>query len=231
MSLPSDQWSVEELLKRCARRPPEHAAWCEFVRRFHPTIRLQVSRTFHSKARQEVERKPLLPEDLVDDLVQGVYLKLVEDGGRALERFEGEHDNSIYQYIAMIAVNVVRDHFREIRAQKRPKVSISLDQLIENGGEAALSCRPVAGPAAQPVNGIGLTVASEEIDRVLNRVVKGKNRDRDLLIFKLRYYEGLTLEEIARVLGFVISPVSVGSILNRIVRKLKPLMRPRALGR
>jgi RNA polymerase sigma factor (sigma-70 family) len=131
----------------------------------------------------------------------------------------------------MIAVNVVRDHFREIRAQKRPKVSISLDQLIENGGEAALSCRPVAGPAAQPVNGIGLTVASEEIDRVLNRVVKGKNRDRDLLIFKLRYYEGLTLEEIARVLGFVISPVSVGSILNRIVRKLKPLMRPRALGR
>jgi len=44
------------------------------------------------------------------------------------------------------------------------------------------------------------------------------------LIFKLRYYEGLTLSEITTALGLDLSPVSVGSILNRITVKLKSIL-------
>jgi DNA-directed RNA polymerase specialized sigma subunit len=51
--------------------------------------------------------------------------------------------------------------------------------------------------------------------------VSRRHRDRDALIFKLRYYEGLTLEEIKKTLGLDISPVGIGSILNRITHRLR----------
>ena len=119
--------------------PADEVAWQEFVRRYHETIRLNVIKTFNRKAREESDRKPQFPDDMVADLVQAVYMRLVEDHNRALERFEGQYANSIYQYLAMISINVVRDYFREMRAQKRPKISFSLDELLETGGDSALS--------------------------------------------------------------------------------------------
>ena len=215
------QWSVSSLLERCSGRPPDEEAWQEFVKRYHVTIRSNVIKTFHRKAKEESDRKPQFPEDMVEDLVQAVYMRLVEDRNRALARFEGEHENSIYQYLAMISINVVRDHFREARAQKRPKISISLDELLEIGGDGVLSDESVRwNPAASHRT----TLGEDEVEQALRRAVKGKNRDRDLLIFKLRYYEGLTLEEITATLGLGISAVSVGSILNRIIKKLRVLL-------
>ena len=207
------EWSVAHLLERCSTRPPDEEAWQEFVRRYHATIRTNVIKTFHRKAKEESDRKPQFPEDMVEDLIQAVYTRLVEDRNRALDRFEGEHDNSIYQYLAMISINVVRDCFREIRAQKRPKISISLDELLETRGDPA-----VVDVAHEP------RIGEDEIEVSLRKAVKGKNQDRDLMIFKLYYYEGLTHNEITELMNLDISAVSVGSILNRIVKKLRRLL-------
>ena len=114
------QLTVHELLKRCLQRPPNEGAWREFVQRYHGAIKTSVAKTFHLRASQETDRRAQFPEDLIDDLVQVVYMRLVEEGNRALDRFEGEHENSIFQYLGIISVNVVRDHFREAKAQKRP---------------------------------------------------------------------------------------------------------------
>ena len=214
-------WSVPHLLERCSGRPPDDEAWKEFVRRYHTTIRINVIKTFHRKAKEESDRKPQFPEDLVEDLVQAVYIRLVEDRNRALERFEGEHENSIFQYLGMIAINVVRDYFRETRAQKRPKISVSLDELLEMGGDGALMDESL-GALWKPANADSTSsLTEEEIDLALRRAVKGKNKDRDLLIFKLKFYEGLTLDEITQSMALDISPVSVGSIINRIIKKLR----------
>ena len=218
------QWSVAELLERCSGRPPDEEAWQEFVRRYHPTIRSNVLKTFHRKAKEESDRKPQFPDDLVEDLVQAVYMRLVEDRNRALERFQGQHENSIYQYLAMIAINVVRDYFRETRAQKRPKISVSLDELLDTGGDSVLSDEAHNARWNPVATSSGSTLSEEEIDLALRRAVKGKNRNRDLLIFKLRYYEGLTLDEITESMGLDISAVSVGSILNRIIKKLRVIL-------
>lgn len=215
------EWTVAELLNRCSRRPPDDVAWREFVRRYNATIKLHVVKTFHQKATQAADRKPQFTEDVIDDLVQAVYVRLIEDQNRALSRFTGEYENSIYQYLAMISINVVRDHFREVHAQKRPKVSFSLDEILDSGsGMLDEKIRHMEGQASSSSTTLGF----EDVERALNKSVSKKNRDRDILIFKLRFYEGLTLDEITKALGLDISPVSVGSILNRILKKIRPLL-------
>jgi RNA polymerase sigma factor (sigma-70 family) len=209
--------TVHELLTQCMRRPPDEGAWREFVHRYHGAIRASVAKTFHIRASQESDRRAQFPEDLIEDLVQAVYVRLVEEGNRALDRFQGDHENSIFQYLGIIAVNVVRDYFREARAQKRPKLSFSLDELLENTGEGGMLRNAVTG-----INGgTADSVTLEDLEGALKRSVSRRHSDRDALIFKLRYYEGLTLEEIKKALALSISPIGIGSILNRINGKLR----------
>jgi len=208
--------TVHELLIQCMRRPPDEGAWREFVHRYHGAIRASVAKTFHLRASQESDRRAQFPDDLIEDLVQVVYVRLVEEGNRALDRFQGEHENSIFQYLGIIAVNVVRDHFREARAQKRPKLSFSLDELLDNTGEGGILRHAVTN-----LDGGSGSVTLEDVEGALQRSVSRRHRDRDSLIFKLRYYEGMTLEEIKKALGLDISPIGIGSILNRINLKLR----------
>lgn len=212
---------VDELLKRCAKRPSDEAAWEEFVRRYHSIIRGSVVKTFQRKVREEADRRPQFPDDLIDDLVQAVYMRLIEEGSRAIQSFEGEHENSIFQYLSMISVNLVRDYFREAKALKRPKVTYSLDELMESGGDGILNKAVTSRLDGAPATSPGPTITREELDRALERAVSDRHRVRDTLIFKLRHYDGFTLSEIRSTLRLDLSPVSVGSILNRIAVKLK----------
>ena len=68
-------------------------------------------------------------------------------------------------------------------------------------------------------------ISLDEVDSALNLILTGENRDRDLLIFKLRYYDGLTLDEIREALHLELSTVSVGSVLNRTTIKLRGVLR------
>jgi RNA polymerase sigma factor (sigma-70 family) len=226
MSTPVREWTVAELLKRCSGRPADEVAWQEFVRRYDHTIRVSVVKTFHRKAREEADRKPQFPDDLIEDLVQAVYMRLIEDHNRAIERFEGEYANSIFQYLSMISINVVRDYFREMRAQKRPKVSYSLDELLETSGDGAIFDEAHGRLEGQTHGHAKDSLTVEEVEQALERIVSGKNRDRDMLIFKLRYYEGLTLDEITKAMSLDISAISVGSILNRTIKKLRKTLDP-----
>jgi RNA polymerase sigma factor (sigma-70 family) len=216
--------TVAELLERCSRRPADETAWHEFVRRYHHIIKANVLKTFRRKVYEEADRRAQFPDDLADDLIQTVYARLVEDRNRAIERFEGLHENSIYQYLAMISINVVRDFFREAKAQKRPKISYSLTELLDSGGDAALFADPLSRVNGRPAGEEEITLS--EIEQALKKAVSGKHRNRDIFIFKLRYYEGLTLDEIKSALNLGISPISIGSILNRIIVKMRPMLNP-----
>jgi len=224
------QLTVHELLRRCLQRPPDEDAWREFVHRYHGAIRASVAKTFHLRVSQETDRRAQFPDDLIDDLVQVVYVRLVEEGNRALNRFEGEHENSIFQYLGIIAINVVRDHFREAKAKKRPKLTFSLDELLENHGDGGMLKDAVAPIEGSSFTGSALTLTIEDVEAALKRSVSRRHRERDALIFKLRYYEGLTLEEIKKALVLDISPIGIGSILNRINGRLRQkLLRSRDL--
>lgn len=215
--------TASELLKLCSKRPADEAAWEEFVRRYNPTIKAHVVKTFHKKAREESDRKPQFPDVLIDDLVQAVYVRLIEDQNRALERFEGEYENSVFQYLGMISINVVRDYFREQKAIKRPKITYSLDELLEKSGDGPMF-EAKSRLDGKPMADSNSEYTSEEIERALKKAVSGRHRDRDILIFQLRFERGLTLEEIKQALNLDLSPISVGSILNRLTNKMRDFL-------
>lgn len=201
-------------------RPPDEDAWQEFVRRYHRTIRNNVLKTFNLMALRESDRRAQFPKDSIDDLVQAVYLHLVKDSNHALNRFKGRYEESIYRYLGVISINVVRDHFREIRALKRPKITLSLEDLVNADGvnEGPSAVYSIDG---EPVRTGTPRVTMEQIDAALEKVTVGKHRSRDMLIYKLRYLDGLTLEEIRNVLGLEMSGVSIGSLISRLNDKLR----------
>ena len=208
-------------MKRCSERPPDEDAWQEFVRRYHNVIRSNVLKTFNLMAMRETDRRRQFPQDSIDDLVQAVYLHLVKQNNHALDRFKGKYEESIYRYLAVISINVVRDHFRGIRAYKRPRISFSLDDLLQNAGERGVPIDALCDIDGEPVRSGTQKITMGEIDSALKKAAVRKHRDRDILIYKLRYLDGLTLEEIRSVLGLEMSSFGIGSLISRLNDRLR----------
>jgi RNA polymerase sigma factor (sigma-70 family) len=214
--------NVTELLQRCAKRPVDEAAWQEFIFRYHGTIRAFVTRTFNQRVNADPTLRGQSLDGIVEDLMQGVYVKLINDDAGALIRFEGAHENSIHQYLGMIAINVVRDHFRGVRAGSRPRITFSLDQLSEEGDHALARERIEVAVSPSPSDR-SLTVAQDEIEELLRRIIKGRNRDRDILIFKLRFFEDLTPTEISTLVSDLPAR-QISSIIRRVLIRIRPLL-------
>jgi RNA polymerase sigma factor (sigma-70 family) len=208
-------WTVRELLDSCVKG--DETGWQEFVRRYHSAIRSSVITTFRRKTR-EADHWLQDPDVVVEDLIQTVYVRLIEDQGRALHHFEAQDERQIFQYLSMIAINVVRDYFREMNAFKRPKISFSLDELLNDSDEPS---DEASGHEREPAAGPSTDLTIGEIEQALNNVVTGKNKDRDKLIFRLRYVEGLSIEEIVQALDLDLSAIAVGSLLGRMVQRIR----------
>jgi len=216
-----DELTTEVLVRRCRKRPPDEAAWREFVRRYHSTITVSVVNAFHAKAGLEFQRTPQFSQNSIDDLVQTVYFRLIDDDCRVLRAFRGELETSLPAYLTMISRNVVKDHFRGIKAGKRPKISFSLDELMETGGDGGLLKGLSSGIDGKPSGTAPSQISVEEIDALLKKSLTHKDRDRNILIFKLRYCDELTLEEIRETLGLDMSTKGIASILSRVTARIR----------
>ena len=171
-------------------------------------------------ALRETDRRRQFPQYSIDDLVQAVYLHLVKQNNHALDRFRGRYEESIYRYLAVISINVVRDHFREVRAYRRPKISYSLDDLLRNDAERGVP-EVVCDISGEPTGSGKQKITMEDIDAALKKAAVRKHRDRDILIYKLRYLDELTLEEIRNVLGLEMSTYGIGSLVSRMNDRLR----------
>src|SRR3989442_12744187 len=97
--------SHAELVKVCSRSL-SHPAWDEFHRRFDRYIKIYVKKEIKRWA-ASFEMDSSLAQEILCDLTQTVYLKLLEDNQQALQNFKGEKENSFLAYLARIAVNIV----------------------------------------------------------------------------------------------------------------------------
>jgi RNA polymerase sigma-70 factor, ECF subfamily len=199
--------SIENLVRRCATSPsPE--AWQEFVRRFHrliATVTLRTAGRLGDATRQTV-----------DDLIQETYLKLCADDFRILRTFEQQHPDAFTGYVKVLTANVVRDHFKSIRTQKRGAGQLApIDEDF-----LPIAADDIAGSPQS----IERAVLIQEVTRQLNLCLAGPDRDRNRRIFWLHYRAGLSARAIAGLPGIRLSPKGVESILMRLTKDLRQRM-------
>jgi RNA polymerase sigma factor (sigma-70 family) len=206
--------SNSELLALCLNSPDKEPAWEEFVRRFHQVIVSAVIKTYKNMA-GVAQDDPI--KEVVEDLTQMVYTKLIEGNYRALRNFKGEYENSIYRFLMLVAANVVRDHFRQIRAHRRSAVKIPLEELI--GSSDSLDVSVSAFTSGE--------LSWADIEAALEKVCNEDEYAQDKLIIKLHYLYGFTFEEIVKMLNLGVKPASLNS---RVSRKMKKVIEELGLG-
>jgi RNA polymerase sigma-70 factor (ECF subfamily) len=199
--------SPEELIWACAQSGEAHA-WEEFIRRFNPLIARVALRTARRWERCSIQ--------LVDDLVQEIYLKLCAEDCRLLRSFESRQPEAIYGYLKVVTVNLVHDHFKTLYAAKRgagePSAEMNHDDAgAERGGNRQLSSQ----------DSIERIVLLREIDRHLANCVPAEDLPRSRLIFWLYYRCGLSARAIASLPNVGLSTKGVESALLRLTRLVR----------
>lgn len=174
-------------------------AWSEFVRRSQPLIKTVITRA--------VRRFGTVSHQLVDDLTQEVYLKIVADKFRALRTVEMFREDSFRGFLKIMATHTVHDYFRSAAALKR---SAGFEREAPTNSA-------IPGTFAAPEREILL----EEIDKVLNTISHERNFARDRAIFWLYYTEGFSAKEIAALPDIKLTAKGVESTLLRLTQHIR----------
>lgn len=185
------------------------AGWEQFVTRF--------DRPLGAAVRRALTRFGLAPQrELVEDLVQEVYCRLLETGPRPRD-FRGRNDREVTSYLGRVARSLVVDQLRRRRAVKRGG---EWRQAAGGVGESDLAER-VADPAASPEDRL---LAGERRRLFLARCRRcagaGEVGRRNLRILELALLDGWSSREIARALGGELLASSVDTLLHRMRRRL-----------
>lgn len=206
-------------------KPSDEQAWCEFVCRYHAAIKKSVAHALQRQGKSNPEQQAAISEEQIEDFAQAVYLRIIKDDRAALKNFKGDFENSIFQYLLIISINVVRDHYRESRAIKRPQIVCSLEDLLSKHSETFIFKEVEALQSDAATDESAKLISAEIIDDIFSRIVKWPYKERDIMIFKLRYYEGLTNKEITRIKGLQLSLEGVGAIIRRTLNRLRKYLR------
>jgi hypothetical protein len=99
---------TSELIQRCLHRPTDEIAWKEFIRRFTPTIRTTVEKSFQLKE-IEGERTIKYNAEMIEAVVQIVYYKITRDRCRALGMLNG---SGVKPYLRMVSISTALDYLR-----------------------------------------------------------------------------------------------------------------------
>jgi len=202
--------SNNALVKRCAEESNDRLVWNEFYRRFDDHIRLMVTRY--------CGLKHLHDQNLIEDLAQDAYVRLVKDDCKRLRNYIGESDKSIYSYLALVARTAVSEYEKKENAQKRQHRQKSLYDPVDNEGLILIDI--LANPYAPlPDEKLMIESLRREVEMLLGEIMTGNEKERDKEIFLYHVYEELSAQQIsARV---ALSPKRIRNIVTMIRRRIK----------
>ena len=216
--------SNRALVSRLVNAGPEDHAWLEFVKRFQPRIRRLAYRAYTAEALRYSGVDASRPGEVIDDLTQEVFIRLIDAERRALAAFRGLSENSIYTYLHTIAVNLVRDHFKKLRAQRRPPAATSLSEPLRTADGPAEDATlgdylPSADPNPEEI------AESQELQRRISAAVAESTLSsistRDRLIFRLVFVRGMSARAVASYKGMRLSASGV----EKRARKIRSLVK------
>jgi RNA polymerase sigma factor (sigma-70 family) len=209
--------SDPELLSLCGRGE-DASAWDEFVERFNRRIVVFVIRERRSRGLVHGADEA----EVVSDLTQEVYLRLLANDRRALRNFRGDSDIAVVAYLARVVRAVVGDHLRRERSQKRSARLVSITEPPDGEG-AAVGETLEADAAAAPDRLMSERLLAERV-RLLLTSSGGANAARDAMIFQLHVLEGLTAREIAAIPSLEMSLAAVETVLHRTRDRLRSII-------
>ncbi len=186
-----------ELVKRIVANPGDQKAWQEFYNRYHLVIYATVAKICGAERNF----------GYAEDITQNVYGILIKDNCKALKSFKGEHDNSIFKWLRIIAA---RETVKCLKSQRSSQPLDNIEMFLEEKNFS--DCH---------FEDLKYKELVEEIDFHLNKLVKGSRyAERDKLIFRLRFFSGLTPEEIATQFSDL-SAKRVWGILTELKKGIK----------
>jgi RNA polymerase sigma-70 factor (ECF subfamily) len=195
---------VNDLAKVCAHSA-DAAEWEEFLRRCAPLaslVALRVSRMWVNGSSPE----------MVDDIVQEVFLKLCEQERRILREFEPRGEDSFLGLLRIVSASVANDYFRRLYSAKRGGKVVTTP-LFEDAAPFPAAC---GYQAAQTERSVLLAQLDQKL-RSAPEVIG----ERDRTLFWLYYRQGLTAEEIAGMTGAGLTAKGVESALRRVAKWLR----------
>ncbi len=202
--------SAAELLRECGEKLTDRALWARFQERFQGLIFLYLMRALH------IQRVQDDAGDLLPDLAQDVYLKLVQHNGRVLRSFRGTTEFSAMAFLGKVSTSVVHDHLRQVATEKRSAQIVSIDSA--RGLE--YQSRGKTDSAEADSNSLSAILSWIDIERVVQGEADRKNAQRNALIFQLHYIDGFEAAEIARFPGFGLTKSGVQAILARLRKRI-----------
>lgn len=178
--------------------------WLNFYNQFDKYIRRYIRNYF-------IKQRLVFNYNLLEDMVQEVYLKLLMEDKKALRAFVGSTDNSFLSYLSKIAQTIAGLYLRWHRASKRTATEISLqDAHVDD----------CIHPKNESHTQIEAQILQFEINKLMTKLFSGNNKDRDQQIFNL-YLEGFTSNEIAQIKTLQMKPSTVETTLRRTKHRLQ----------
>lgn len=190
--------SAQELIEECARSRDD-APWKEFLRRYHPYIRLVTCRA----ARSLLTIQPNEAEDLVQEVL--VAISKPECG--LLTKFTYRNEPSFLAYLKTIACHITFDRLRKEKAQKSGS-GIQPVSLDSDASATAVIDRSQADCADR--------VLLSQIEDFLQAYPV-----REQQIFWLHHRHSYTKEAISRIPGMNLDREQVAGVLRRLLRHIK----------
>lgn len=196
---------VRQLVHRCATTAGQPAAaddaWAELLRRYARTVRAAVDRTL-ARGGEDAD-----PSEL-EDLVQEVYCRLLDDDRRRLAAFRGGADHQLRAWLRRVATRVASDHLRRRRRRVR-----------RHRRQALLAPPPPppspVGPAEQRM------LAREARRRYLDRLRAACGSERDARVLAQVVLAGRKSREVARSSAGALTASGVDSLVHRVRRRLE----------
>jgi RNA polymerase sigma factor (sigma-70 family) len=176
------------LALRCAAG--EGAAWVRLIQQHDRRVLAVLART-------------LGPEHAADlrDLRQEVWARLLADGGAALRGLRLERPGALGAFVGQVALRLAIDFGRSRGTRARSEVP------EEEAGE-------VASPGEGPEERSWALQRRALLDGALQEASRGPRLERDLLVLRAYYFDGLAPSEIA-ALGVGLSAKGVETVVQR----------------
>jgi len=200
--------SGPSLFRQCADSPDNGDYWREFVRRYTPLLASNVARAW-----RRCRQGNWPPPELVEDLLQDVYLAIVKNDFALLQHFRGTTEEEANAYLARTAINETINFLRAKGRLRRKVEEISLEAWIEDeGGEGRLPL---------DFNKRRHSLTEKELIEILEHCFAGDNGNRDVLIFLLHFRDGYSTSEIAEMGFSTLKVSSLNNLLSELKKKLQ----------